>query len=145
MTKLGLGIVIVGMLLLESCSINPYDKGEEPKISYKRVANQLVISWKPTDAWHIRVLEGEVDPKDPKNMRPPHKGLMWGLSDGENRVQSPVTYGKSQPGTNVHGGGKPLEPGKTYTIYVLRHDPKGSGGGFTNTHNMYEAVVTFVW
>lgn len=134
------------LLVASSCSINPYDSAQEPRIAVDTTGDQLMISWEPASAWHVRLLEGSIDPKDPKHSRPPMAGLMWGLSEGTKQsVRSPVRYGEMQEGTIAHGRGLPLERGKTYTVYVLRHDPKGTGDGFTNTRNTYEAVVEFVW
>lgn len=136
-----ISVLLLTLCLLASCSINPYDKAQEPRITAAWTDDgRLEISWKPQNAWHVRVLEGEVDPKDPKHSRPPMLGLMWGLSERDVPVTSPVIYGESQPGTNIHGRSEPLDRSKTYTVYVVRRDPKGSGDGFTNTHNMYEAV-----
>ncbi len=138
-----LAAILLCLPLLTSCAINAFDKGQVPVIGVKQEGGTLKINWSPQNAWHVRVLEGVVDPKDPKNTRPPSQGVMWSISKETKSVTSPVTYGQGQDGTWASDV-KPLVPGKTYTVYVLREDLKGSGGGFTNTHNTYEATAVFV-
>lgn len=142
--SLTLGLLFVALISLSfvSCSVNPYDKSEEPVIGISQ-ENGLKINWAPQGAWHVRVLEGIVDPKDPANTRPPSAGVMWSIAKESSSVQSPLSYGQKQEGT-TSSDAKPLVSGRTYTVYVLREDPKGSGGGFTNTHNVYEATAVFV-
>lgn len=139
-------LLIAGTLALVSCSINPFNEGEVPVIDVRKGnSGEMVISWKPQGAWHVRVLEGEVDPKDPVNTRPPSKNVIWGIGEAERPVRSPVTVGVEQTGTETTGEPKELVAGRTYSVYVLRHDPKGSGDGFTNTRNTYEAVKIVAW
>ncbi len=139
-------LLIAGALALGSCSINPFDDQQVPVIEVRKgSAGEMIIAWTPQGAWHVRVLEGEVDPKDPVNTRPPSKDVIWGIGEGERSVRSPVTVGVEQTGTETTGEPKELVAGTTYSVYVLRHDPKGSGDGFTNTHNTYEAVKVIVW
>lgn len=135
-------LVALVSLPLVSCSVNPYDKSQEPVIGIDQ-EDGLKINWAPQGAWHVRVLEGVVDPKDPENTRPPSIGVMWSIAKEESSVLSPLSYGQKQEGTSSSDA-TPLVPGKTYTVYVLREDPKGSGGGFTNTHNVYEATAVFI-
>lgn len=141
-------ILMMGMITAlavssNSCAINPFDEAQVPVIGVKYDGGRLLLRWQPQGAWHVRVLEGVVDPKDSKNTRPPSRGVMWSLSKEDRSVRSPVTYGVSQEGV-YSSEAKALVPGTTYSVYVLREDPKGSGGGFTNTHNVYEAVAVFV-
>ena len=128
--------------LLLSCSINPFDRSQVPVIDVMQENGTLKIVWSPQGAWNVRVLQGTVDIKDPANTRPPGRGVMWSISKKEHSVTSPVTYGVEQTGT-WSSEALPLIPGETYTVYVLRDDPKGSGDGFTNTHNIYEAAIVF--
>ncbi len=139
-------LLIVGVLLLSSCSVNPFDESQVPRIDVRESDDgKMVITWEPQGAWHVRVLEGEVDPKDPAHTRPPSRDVVWAISERERPVRSPVVVGEHQTGTDISGDFPVLERGATYTVYVLRHDPKGSGGGFTNTHNVYEKEVVVVW
>ena len=131
------------LLIFCSCSVNPFDQQQVPVIGVKQEQGKLLINWIPQGARDVRVLNGKIDPKDPKNTRPPSQGVMWSMSMKEKPVISPVTYGITQKGT-VSSEATPLIVGKTYTVYVLRDDPKGSGDGFTNTRNVYEAVAVFI-
>ena len=137
-------LVLVALVFLPfiSCSINPYDRAQQPVIGINQ-EDGLRINWAPQGAWHVRVLKGVVNPEDPENTRPPSRGVMWSIAKAESSVRSPLSYGQKQEGTSSSDAA-PLVPGETYTVYVLREDPKGSGGGFTNTHNVYEATAVFV-
>ena len=139
-------LLLSGMLVLASCSVNPFDESQVPRIDVRESDDgRMVITWEPQGAWHVRVLEGEVDPKDPANTRPPSRGVVWAISEREQPVRSPVVVGEHQAGTDISGDFPVLERNATYTVYVLRHDPKGSGGGFTNTHNVYEKELIVLW
>ncbi len=134
-----LAIVVLSVGMLTSCRINPYDSSQEPKVKVGPGVTPT-ISWTPEYVADVIVLEGESAGNG--GFGPPR---MWSLSTGmENKIKSPVTYGVV-PGYlgDYHNNVKPLEKGKTYTIWVRRMDPKGSGDGFTNTRNKYEGTITF--
>ena len=137
-----LALLLTVLLLPISCSVNPFDQNQVPIIGIQQ-EGELMINWTPGGARDVRVLKGRVDPKDPKQTRPPSQNVMWSIGMQEQPVRSPVTYGKKQEGTWASEA-QPLVSGETYTVYVLRDDPKGSGDGFTNTRNVYEAVAVFV-
>jgi hypothetical protein len=61
----------------------------------------------------------------------------------ENTLISPITYGVEPPGADL-APAPPLEADKSYTIVVIRKDPKGAGDGFQNTRHRYAGKVTFV-
>lgn len=96
------------------------------------------ISFTPDAAYELNVYEGAEDGDG--------FGVIWhatGPGGFENNLRSPVIYGIPPEGSA--GQGSPsLEPGKTYTITIVRKDPKGDGDGFLNTRHRYEGVITFV-
>lgn len=137
-----LALLLIVLSLPISCSVNPFDQNQVPVIGIRQ-EGEVMINWTPNGARDLRVLKGSVDLNDPKQTRPPSQNVVWSIGMQENEVRSPVTYGKKQEGT-WSSEAEPLVVGETYTVYVLRDDPKGSGDGFTNTRNVYEAVAVFV-
>ena len=124
---------------LSACDVNPFDASQQPSV---RVEARVppVFSWTPQGARSLQVFEG-ADVTDALE-----GDQVWAVYalDGENGMQSPVTYGRVPEGGEPNVRARDLVPGRPYTVYVRRDDPRGTGDGFTNTNNEYSDAVTFI-
>lgn len=126
------------VLLISGCAgWHPYDNSQVPTVTVGKGLMPL-ISWTPAEAYELHVYAGEEDGDG--------IGVLWTAKMGggyENTLISPITYGITPPGADL-APAPPLEKDKTYTITVIRKDPKGEGDGFSNTRHRYVGKVTFV-
>jgi len=138
-TSIYLALVLTLAVTQLHCSVNPFDESQVPIIELFSEDSAMRISWTPSDAWRVRIYEGNDDGSDG------YAGLVWSAtySEYENGISSPFEIGSSQ--TSVEETGEAVfEAGELYTITVRRKDPKGSGDGFSNTRNNYIGRKTFV-
>jgi len=124
-----------------ACDVNPYDASQRPTVAVTPINTSpfVVISWQPSGAQLVRVYRGSVAGDGYG------ESLMWSIAaNGDNSLVSGVPYGDGSPsGGSTDVPAKPLVHGERYTVEVTRRDPKGSGGGFTNTGNRYVGTATF--
>lgn len=127
----------LSLLLIVGCAgMHGFDERQVPVVNVGP-GLQPVISWTPVEAYELNMYEGT---KDGDGF-----GVIWtarGGGDYDNLLRSPVTYGVPPVGSEMRGA-PPLESGKTYTVTVVRKDPKGGGDGFTNTRHRYIGMKTF--
>ena len=115
------------MLMQTGCGIHRFDHSKVPIISVSKGQNPT-ISWTPPNAYQIGIDEGD-------QVGNGSIGEIWnkGRRTGySNKLNSPIKVEVT------------LTLGKTYSIYVQRKDPKGTGNGFSNTHKRYIGTKTFV-
>lgn len=137
LSRLAIPLLVVSAT---ACDTNPYDPAQQPRVTVSRPAggSTVVIEWQPAGAQLVRVYRGSVagDGYDDR--------LMWSIAaSARNGLTSGVPYGASPSGGTTDVAAKPLVAGETYTAQVTRHDPRGSGDGFTNTANRYVGTATF--
>jgi hypothetical protein len=120
-----------------SCDVNPYDASQRPTVTVTVGGAEapVRIGWQPADAQVVRVYTGTGDTG----------ALVWSVSaTGANTLVSGLAYGEASPiGGATDVPARPLAAGATYTVEVIRRDPKGSGDGFTNTSNRYVGTARF--
>jgi hypothetical protein len=120
-----------------SCDVNPYDASQRPAVTVTVGGAEapVRIGWQPAGAQVVRVYTGTEDTG----------ALVWSVSaTGANTLVSGLAYGEASPaGGATDVPAQPLTAGATYTVEVIRRDPKGSGDGFTNTSNRYVGTARF--
>jgi hypothetical protein len=125
-------------LALSGCGgLGLYDRSQVPVITAGK-GLQPVFTWTPPEAYELHVYAGTDDGDG--------LGALWTakMPGGyENTLISPVTYGVDPPGADL-APATPLEEGKSYTVVVVRKDPKGQSDGFTSTGHRYDGKLTFV-
>ncbi|MCB9235879.1 MAG: hypothetical protein H6581_29795 [Bacteroidia bacterium] len=132
-------LFIAFLLLLIGQSCHPFDKSQVPQITVQP-GLVPVFSFSPETAFRIRVFKGD------KDLDTYGDELMWELTGvgAENSLQSPITYGIGPEDYHQDRPAKPLQAGETYTVVIMRMDPKASGDGFTRRSNDYRASATFL-
>lgn len=129
------------VVFMSGCDVNAFDRTQVPRITVTPVvaAPLVVIAWQPAGAALVRVYRGTVAGQ---GYGP---DLVWSIAaTSGNSLVSGVEYGVAPPPGGVTDvSAQPLTPGAPYTVEVTRQDPKGSGGGFTNTRNRYVSTQTF--
>lgn len=128
------------VVLGAACDVNPYDPAQQPRVTVTQVAPgpAVTIEWQPAGAQLVRVYRGSAAGDGYGD------SLVWSIAAvTKNSLPSRVTYGATPTGGTADVAAKPLVAGETYTAQVTRHDPKGSGDGFTNTANRYVGTATF--
>jgi len=124
---------------LPACDQNPFDRAQVPVLS---VANGTppVFSWTPAGASFFRVFRGG-------STRDGLAPIVWAVlakTPRSNGLAGPITYGVVPATADENVPAQALVAGQTYTAELVRHDPKGTGDGFTNTSNTYRDTVVFV-
>ncbi|MGB3543936.1 hypothetical protein [Rubrivirga sp.] len=132
-------LACLSLLFLVGCDVNPFDESQQPSVRVQ-AGSPPVFSWVPQGARSVQVFRGA-------NVTDALEGAqVWAVvaTDGENGIQSPVTYGVIPEGGENNVSARALEAGQPYTVYVRRDDPRGTGDGFTNTNNEYSDAATFI-
>jgi hypothetical protein len=131
----------IGMLGFVACDSNPFDETQVPRVTATpNVALPVVFfTFAPDSVQQVRVYRGSTAGDGYTD------ALMWSLAaTTKNSIRSGVEYGRAAPaGATTDVPAKPLIAGQTYTVQVVRADPKGTGDGFTNTSNRYVGTATF--
>lgn len=130
--------LLTALCLVAACDVNPFDPAQQPSVRVEAAAAPVQIYWAPEGAQAIRVYRGATtgDGYGP--------ALVWSVvATGTNTLTSGLAYGESPSGGTEDVAPAVLVAGELYTVQVRRTDPKGSGDGFTNTHNRYVGTATF--
>ena len=126
--------LVLASFMLTACQMNPYDHSQQPEILIS-TDTPPQISWKPQGAQVIRVYfaDAEVSTEN-----------QWMLTaEGNNSIQSPITYGVVPAGARQSRAAKPLEPGEKYMVLIRRKDTEHVDQGLSNNINRYESREYF--
>lgn len=133
-------LALTFVYLISGCDLNPHDPNQVPIIT---VSTGLTpsISWIPQGAARISIYPGteELENYDPLTAWHINKDTL------ENQIQSPVVFAQAR--LDQYTEWRPataLLNGEVYTVVIYRDDPRGTGSGFQNTHNIYKSTQTFV-
>ncbi len=128
---------LAGGLALGGCDVNPYDASQRPVVTVTIGGAEapVRVGWQPEGAQFVRVYAGNGDTG----------ALVWSVAaTGANTLVSGLAYGDAAPaGGFTDVPAQSLTAAATYTVEVVRRDPKGSGDGFTNTSNRYVGTARF--